>query len=126
MKMGISWLPGALSPAAFALVLQGGGSRCARRICCHLLATECERRRREHSSGKKADTIGIKRYLRVVFRKMERRGLDLPFPSQSTTLGGALPTIHQVPLVFIILEADEIGDLWGCGITNNALAMSRS
>src|SRR5579859_1110418 len=64
MKMGISWLPGALRPAAFVLVLQGGGSRCARRICCHLLATECERRRREHSSGKKADTIGIKRYLR--------------------------------------------------------------
>src|SRR5579859_642661 len=50
MKMGISWLPGALSPAAFALVLPGGGSRCASRICCHLLATEGERRRREHSS----------------------------------------------------------------------------
>src|SRR5579859_805739 len=63
MKLGLSWRPCALRPAAFALVLPGGGSRCARRICCHLLATECEHRRREHSSRKKPAIPAIKHSL---------------------------------------------------------------
>src|SRR5579859_2873841 len=37
MMVGLSLRPCALWPTAFALVLPGGGSRCARRICCHLL-----------------------------------------------------------------------------------------
>src|SRR5579859_7711032 len=37
MKLGLSWRPCALRPTAFALVLPGGGSTCASRMCCHLL-----------------------------------------------------------------------------------------
>src|SRR5579859_2807065 len=86
MMLGLSLGPCALRPTAFALVLPGGGSRCASRICCHLLGTECERRRREHSSRKNLAIPAIKHYLRGRAIVLLRGGEHC----QAGTMGGIL------------------------------------